>query len=319
MLRKASARFVSSFARSERTTMSRRKMIPIALAAFFLVFSRFGSATQIRKPAQPPVRQVDHIMIRADDPSTLYAFFTETLHLPIAWPLATRGGVTSGGAGFGNANVEAIQFPGQRTSQAQLVGFGFEPSPLAECLAELDWRGIVYGEPRPFVLTEQDGSKKTLFTNVTLRQFSDADRPAGATIHIFLSEYSPTYVDVGQRRARLRRELRERGGGPLGVRAVKEVVVGATDLKEAAGLWGTLLAPRRSSAPGLWQVGDGPAIRVVQAGESRLQGLVISVVSLRRAKAFLRERGLLGSVTEEDATIDPSKIQGLNIRLVEGR
>jgi hypothetical protein len=258
-------------------------------------------------------------MVRADDPSKLYAFFTETLRLPVAWPLATRGGVTSGGAAFGNANVEAIQFPGQKTSHSQLVGFGFEPSPLAECLAELDRRGIVYGEPRPFVVTEQDGSKKTLFTNVTLRQFSDADRPAGATIHIFLSEYSPTYVDVEQRRARLRKDLRESGGGPLGVKAVKEVIIGTTDLKAAVRLWGKLLEPRRPSAPGLWQVGDGPAIRVVRAGESKLQGLVISVVSLRRAKAFLRERGLLGSVTEKNATIEPSKIQGLNIRLVEGR
>lgn len=317
MLRRSSTRFAFPFAKMERTIMSRRKMIAIALAAFFLVFSRLGSAAQIKESASPPVRQVDHIMVRADDPSALYAFFTETLRLPVAWPLATRGGVTSGGAGFGNANVEAIQFPGQKTSHAQLVGFGFEPSPLAECLVELDRRGIVYGEPRPFVVTEQAGSKKTLFTNVTLRQFSDADRPAGATIHIFLSKYSRTYVDVEQRRARLRRELRE-GGGPLGVKAAKEVIIGASDLKAAARLRGKLLQPRLSSAPGLWQVGDGPAIRVVRAVEDKLQELVISVASLQRAKAFLRKRGLLGSVTEKGATIDPSKIQGLKIRLVEG-
>ena len=317
MLRKSSTQSALSFAKRERTTISRRKMISIALAAFFLVFSRLDSAAQEKEPASPPVLQVDHIMIRADDPSKLYAFFTETLQLPVAWPLATRGGVTSGGVGFGNANVEAIHFPGQKTSRSQLVGFGFEPSPLTECLAELDRRGIVYGEPRPFVVTEQDGSKKTLFTNVTLRQFSDADRPAGATIHIFLSEYSPAYVDAAQRRARLRSELRESGGGPLGVRAVKEVIVGATDLKAATRLWEKLLEPRRPSAPGLWQVGDGPAIRVVQAGENALQGLVISVISLRQAKAFLQEKGLLGSVSEKEVTVNPSKIQGLSIRLVE--
>jgi catechol 2,3-dioxygenase-like lactoylglutathione lyase family enzyme len=296
--------------------MSRRKMISIALAVFFLVFSRLNSAAQV-KEATPPVRQVDHIMIRTDDPSKLYAFFTETLQLPVAWPLAKRGGVTSGGVGFGNANVEAIHFPGQKPSPAQLVGFGFEPSQLAECLAELDRRGITYGKPRPFVVTEQDGAKKTLFTNVTLRQFSDADRPAGATMHIFLSEYNPAYVDVEQRRARLRKELQKSGGGPLGVTAVKEVVIGATDLKAATKSWEKLSEPKRPSAPGLWQVGDGPAIRVVQAGENALQGLVISVVSLRQAKAFLQEKGLLGSVSEKEVTVNPSKIQGLSIRLVE--
>jgi hypothetical protein len=258
-------------------------------------------------------------MIRTDDPSSLYAFFTETLQLPVAWPLATRGGVTSGGASFGNTNIEAIQFPGQLPSPAQLVGFGFEPAPLAESLQELAHRGIQYGEPRPFVVTTQDGSTRTLFTNVTLSQFSDADRPAAATIHIFLSEYSPSYVDVALRRARLRNELRERRGGPLGVMAVKEVIVGSTDLKAAEILWGKLLEPQRPSVPGLWKVGDGPAIRVVQAAQNRLQGVVISVASLPRAIAFLRERGLLGSEMAGEATIDPSKIHGLNFRLVEGR
>jgi hypothetical protein len=54
-----------------------------------------------------------------------------------------------------------------------------------------------------------------------------------------------------------------------------------------------------------------------EAEENKLQGLVISVVSLRRAKAFLLEKGLLGSVSGKEVTIDPAKIQGVNIRLVE--
>jgi uncharacterized protein (TIGR02246 family) len=267
--------------------------------------------------AAPPVLKVDHIMIRTDDPSKLYAFFSETLRLPVAWPMAVRGGVTSGGVGFGNANVEAIRFPGQTRSQTRLVGFGFEPSPLAECLAELDRRGIAYGEPRPFIAAQSDGTNKLLFTNVTLRQFSDADRPVAAATHIFLSEYNPAYVDVAQRRARLWNELQASGGGPLGIKAVKEIVIGATDERATARLWGKLLEPRPENEPGLWAVGDGPAIRVVRATENKLLGLIISVVSLSRAKSFLLERGLLGSVTEKDLTIEPSKVEGLNIRLVE--
>jgi hypothetical protein len=136
-------------------------------------------------------------------------------------------------------------------------------------------------------------------------------------MHIFLSEYSPTYVDVEQRRARLLREVRARGGGPLGVMTVKEVIVGATDVKLAMNLWDRLVAPSRTVEPGLWHVGNGPAIRVVQARESRLQGIVISVASLSRAKTFLQEKRLLGSVSEGGLTIDPSKVEGLNIRLVE--
>jgi catechol 2,3-dioxygenase-like lactoylglutathione lyase family enzyme len=287
----------------------------VALAFCALAGSDF--AAQVEQPAHPPVRQLDHVMIRTGDPGKLFAFFTEVLQLPVAWPLATRGGVTSGGVGFGNVNVEAIHFPGQGDKALpQLVGFGFEPSPLRECLAELDRRGITYGPQRPIVSTRQDGSTQTLFTNVTLRQFSDTDGPADATIHVFLSEYSPTYVNVEQRRARVRSELLAGGGGSLGVDSVKEIVVGVRDLKTARTLWQKLLDPTPSSASSTWQIGGGPAIRLVRAEDNVVQSLVVSVTSLQRAKAFLRDQGLLGLDSGEEATLDPSKIDGLNIRLV---
>jgi len=179
----------------------------------------------------------------------------------------------------------------------------------------LDRRGIRYGEPRPIVTTGHDGSKNTLWTNVTLRQFSDGEA-SDATMHVFLSEYSPTYVNVEQRRERLRTQLAEGGGGPLGVEAVKEVVVGVTDLEAARSLWQKLLDPTPLSGPSTWQVGDGPAIRLVQAEENTTRALVITVASLPRAKAFLREKGLLGADSGGEATIDPSRIQGVEIRLV---
>jgi hypothetical protein len=36
----------------------------------------------------------------------------------------------------------------------------------------------------------------------------------------------------------------------------------------------------------------------------------------RRAKTFLRENGLLGADSEKEAAIDPSRIDGLNVRVV---
>jgi catechol 2,3-dioxygenase-like lactoylglutathione lyase family enzyme len=298
--------------------MSQRRTLSLLAATMLLAFAGLESAAQ---PTAAPIRRIDHIMIRADDPAKVYAFFTEILRLPVAWPLISpRQGVATGGIGFGNVNVEAIRFPGQKgpPSRAQLLGFGFEPSPLATSLAELDRRGITYGERRPMISTAQDGSKNTLWTNVTLRQFSDGEA-ADATTHVFLSEYSPKYVNVEERRERLRKQLAESGGGPLGVEAVKEVIVRVSDLAVAQGLWQKLLDPTRSSASNTWQVGDGPAIRLFQAREDAPHGLVISVASLPRAKAFLRDKGLLGAESEEEATIEPSKIYGLNIRVVGRR
>jgi hypothetical protein len=294
-----------------------RTLLTVAFAAICLALRLSPLDAQQALPAAPPVRQVDHIMIRADDPTKLYAFFTETLRLPSAWSLATRGVALSGGVGFGNVNVEVIHIPDQKPSQAVLVGFALEPSPLADCLQELTRRGIPYAQPRPLVRTEPDGSKTTLWTNVPLLQFSDSDRPANANIYIFVSEYGPAYVNVAERRARLRRELLDSDGGLLGVRSVEEIIVGVTDLNAAGALWQSLLDPLPPSAPGLWRVGEGPAIRLVQAQENRLQGLVVGVRSLGAAESFLRHRALLGPVSDSGVMIDQTKVDGLTIRLIE--
>ena len=289
---------------------------PWFLAFALLIVVAPGVFSQRAAPARP-IRQIDHIMIRTGAPRELYTFFTDLLQLPVAWPLISpRPGVTTGGVAFGNVNVEAIQFPGQQEKAPRLVGFAFEPSALDECLAELERRGITYGERRPLVSTGADGSRNTLWTNVTLRQFSDSDNPADATMHVFVSEYSAAYVDVEQRRGRLRRELAERGGGPLGILGVKEMVVGVTELEAARRLWQRLLDPVSASAPAVWQVGEGPDIRLVPAKENAIRTLVVAVASLPTAKAFLRGRALLGSESEDAATIDPSKIGGLDIRFV---
>lgn len=296
--------------------MTHRMTISSLAASILLAATDFDLSAQ---RTATPIRRIDHIMIRADDPAKVFGFFTEVLRLPPAWPMMSpREGVATGGVGFGNVNVEAIRFPGQKsqTGKDQLLGFAFEPSPLAECLAELDRRGIKYGELRPLISTGPDGSRRTLWTNVTLPQFSDGEA-ADATMHVFLSEYSPTYANVDERRERLRRQLAEGGGGPLGVKALKEVIIGVTDMNVARGLWQRLLDPTPSSGPGMWEISDGPAIRLVQAKENTAQGLVIIVQSLPRAKTFLRERGLLGTHSEKEATIDPSKIRGLNIRVEE--
>jgi catechol 2,3-dioxygenase-like lactoylglutathione lyase family enzyme len=270
--------------------------------------------------AASPVRQVDHVMIRTGDPEELFVFFVDVLQLPVAWPLVSpRAGVTTGGVSFGNVNVEAIRFPGQTDTRPRLLGFAFEPSELGSSLSEMDRRGISYGPLRPVVSRASDGSANTLWTNATLRQFSDSDDPADATVHIFVSEYSPTYVNVAERRARLRRELIAKQGGPLGVEALKEIVIGVHDLDGARALWQKLLAPMQPSESSVWQIGDGPAIRLVPAERTSVQELVIRVASLQRARTFLRERGLLGADAPGEATIDPSRLNGLRFRLVEAR
>jgi hypothetical protein len=297
-------------------SLTRAAGVAFLLVSLSIVDGSEGRA-QTRAPSRP-IRQVDHIMIRTGDPRELYAFFAETLQLPIAWPMTSpRPGVLTGGVGFGNVNVEAIEVPGQTDSRPRLLGFALEPSALDESLIELTRRGLTSGARRPLVATGPEGAARTLWTNVTLPQFSDSDSPADATIHIFLSEYSPAYVNVDERRERLRTQLRNGGGGPLGVVDVKEIVIGAVDLETARRLWQKLFDPTPSATSNTWQIGDGPAVRLVAAEENRIQALLIRVASLTRAKTFLRERQLLGVETAGHVSIDPSKVGGLELRLVD--
>jgi hypothetical protein len=89
------------------------------------------------------------------------------------------------------------------------------------------------------------------------------------------------------------------------------------DFEPGRCLWRRLLDSE--SSLGIWQVGEGPAIHVVPAAENAIQALLIEVASLSRSKMFLSEKELLGSESAEEVTIDPSRIGGLNIRLVEAQ
>jgi catechol 2,3-dioxygenase-like lactoylglutathione lyase family enzyme len=296
-------------------SLPRSATVALILASFS---TPEGSEVRLQRAASQPIRQIDHIMIRAGDPRELYAFFVETLQLPIAWPMTSpRAGVMTGGVGVGNVNVEAIQFPAQTDERPRLLGFAFEPSVLDDSVIELKRRGLTVGERRPLTATGPDGSKRTLWTNVTLQQFSDSDNQAEGAIHIFLSEYSPTYVNVNERRARLRAQLNKNGGGPLGVVDVKEIVIGTVDLDTARPLWQKLLDPTPATTSDTWQVGDGPALRLVRADENRIEALVIRVASLERAKDFLRKSQLLGAETSGIVMIDRTKVGGLDLRVVE--
>ena len=95
------------------------------------------------------------------------------------------------------------------------------------------------------------------------------------------------------------------------------MIIGATDAAVAQRLWKTLLEPIPSSAPNSWQIGNGPAIRLVSATENRIQTLVIRVASLDRATKFLRDKQLLRADPEGRPTIDLSKVGDLEFRLVD--
>ena len=257
------------------------------------------------------VRQVDHILIGSSDADELFSLLADTLQLPVAWPMSNYGFFTSGGVAVGNVNLEVFKERGSGDggARSRFAGMALEPEPLQESLVELEARDIAHGRTSAFTSPSSEGTSTILWRTVMLPTVS-----SDATM-VFLCEY---WRDVEAERVRLLDELRSRDGGPLSFDSVSEILYGTTDMERAKDNWQRLLDPLAPSAPGVWHVGAGPAIRVVDADRDGIIGIVVRVSSLARARDFLREHDLRGEDSPDGFTMAGSRLQGLIIRLVEG-
>ncbi|MBA2679413.1 MAG: hypothetical protein H0U76_13570 [Ktedonobacteraceae bacterium] len=315
-------------------------------------------------------KRVDHIMIRVVEAKykQLFSLLTETLQLPVAWPVNEDiPGFKTGGVFAGTINMEIFQSGTQQAlrspvpSQAQLYGIAFEPYDLEAVVQEVDRRGIPHLPLMPvpegiplgtmgsmwtllfFFQYPQSGSSESFYARhiepsavYTIEPKSSTDFLArykevmkGAQDlvpffnelfqqgMIFLCEYNKKYYDTTQGRLRRQAELQARQGGPLGLLGVQEIVVGVKDMEAARTSWQQLFDPLSEVELGRWEVGDGPAIRLVPRDQDGLVRMVWKVASLERAAAFLSGQGLLEHGSEGQIILDSTKLYGLDICLIE--
>jgi hypothetical protein len=255
------------------------------------------------------VRQIDHVRIASSEARELFELLSVTLRLPVVWPMSDYGAFASGGVAVGNVNLEIVKDAATAgdAAKSRWTGFALEPTPLGTCLRELDARGIPHGAAAPFRKWELGQLPITLWKTVSLPTVSSD------ACEVFLCEYA---ADVAVRRQRLLKELESRDGGPLGIRSVREIVLGSRDVARARAAWQKLLDPTEGTAAGVWPVGGGPAIRVVQADKDGIDGLVIEVKSLP-ARLFLKSIELFGSDGPSEVTLGGSQLEGLHVTLVE--
>jgi hypothetical protein len=315
--------------------------------------------------SQPAIKQLDHVIARVDEPRTLFALLTETLGLPVAWPLNSYPAFQSGGIALGNLYLEILQCGPRRksTSNARPSGrfcaVAFEATPIEEVVEELSRRKIPHTPVAPYMERGADGSRTKVWSNVVLGKLLGNDFLLDTTIFlshmpgaarmsdagsgsafdrwqmgkiferniVFLVEYA--YENFGERpywsqfknqeekRAADLARLRAAGGGPLGLEKVDEITACVKDFAAARDLWRRLYAPAEEIDEGVWEIDDGPALRLIKSDKNSIQTLVLKVSTLERAETFLRESGMLGAVGKDQITIDPSKIEGLDVRLVQ--
>jgi hypothetical protein len=261
----------------------------------------------------PVVRQVDHVLIESDNPKTLFEFFSGPLQFPIAWPVSDNNGFITGGVWAGNVILELFRYAGRQqnsspgTPQARYAGLAFEPLPLSDCLKALQFRALPYSPPEQVVSALPNGTRGLAWTTVGLPSLS---KPG---MSIFLYEYSPAFLKVDVRRKQLTNRLTLDNGGPLGIVSVDKILITSTSFRKDRNNWELLLG--NPAQPGTWSAGAGPGIALTQGNQDRVRGIVVKVKSLDTAKAFLKNSRLLGSVSSSGITINPAKVQGLNILL----
>ena len=258
------------------------------------------------------VRKVDHVFVPLGAAERGFRFLTETIALPTAWPYDGYGAFASGGVGLGNANLEVLQsspaFPfSTARTPARVQGIAFEPRPIdSTFLDDIDTRGIAHSPAMPFHGT-RFGTTGLLWTNVFFAGLTD-ERSV-----VFACEYAPGFsADSATRRA----TLRAVNGGRLGVEMVEEIVIGSRDPARAMAPWRRLLAPLEPVESGLWAIGDGPALRFVEAPADEVLSLVLRVHSLAAVSSAIRALGLNADTTERGLRIAPTSLEGLVLDLV---
>lgn len=253
------------------------------------------------------VRKVDHVAISSEDPAALFKVFSETLGLPVAWQYMDYPGYSTGGVQAGNVNIESLHFgePANTADPgAMLFGIVLEPYPLEQSVPELKARGAEPGKEEPQTM-EVNGQQVTLWTNVTLKAL------CGPEYIVYLCEY-------GEEAAKRLEEGKKEGPlGTLGVMSVEKIVITSTRTDELQKTWSRVMAPNSVDGKGMIMIGDGPAIQIKEGKKDAIESLVIKVKSLSKAKSALEKAGMLGKASNDQLTIDPARVQGLDIVLVQ--
>jgi hypothetical protein len=260
----------------------------------------------------PLLARVDHFFATSAQAEAHFNFFRDIIGLAVAWPYKSYGNFASGGLSLGNTVLEMVTWAvGEgETLQTEWKSLAFEPVGDTEAaVAELNHRGISHSAPDVTRYKDSTGTDAVGWINTDLTGLS----PSGA---VFICDY-PDRKAIHEVHRVAHDDLARRHGGPLGVIAVKEIVLGVTDLARASVQWRSLVASPSQESDGLFSFGDGPGIRLVQADKDGMREIVVGVRSVADARRFLSDRGLLEPGEARRVSIARKALGGLQVTLVD--
>lgn len=284
----------------------------ILMLFLVLFFVAYIPVQGISHQLPPTIAQVDHLMVQVPDSARVYRIFSEELDLPVAWQMVDYGSFSTGGVSFGNVNMELLEsswltkLQGQVPWNIGIVGIAFEPSSSLEATTTiLDNGRVAHSAVIPFN-TEMNGTRYTLWNNLILERFMPGSM-------IFYCKYT---FDQDKFRQHMQSSLVSKDGGSLGVIALKEIVIEYTD-ESVLQNWQMLVPAAPGDQPHLRDGGNGVIIRLIRSDRNAISSIVVQVKSLERAKTVLQKKGLLGTVTDGNVSINPGAMSGLHVSLTE--
>ena len=282
------------------------RIILLTFLVAMLVPLAVGGCGSSQTAAAKLVKKIDHISIRCSDPQGLFKTLTVNLGLPVAWPLTSYDVFTTGGIYAGNTNIETLRFDSAPESTTSIYGIVFESYPLSDVIDQFKQRGADPGEPVDQTRIIDDQQVK-VWTNVLLNALGNDQ------YIVYLCEYTPEMEASLAKRA-------QAATGPLGgigLVGVKEITIGTAQPDQLRAQWKDIFAPATMSADGLISFEPGLGIRISSNAEESITGLVLEVASLGTARDFLVQKDMLGDSADGQISINPNRVQGLNITLVE--
>lgn len=258
-------------------------------------------------------------MVRVNEAEPIMKLFSETLGLPVSWPLQQNDFATYGWVTLGNTNLEfwASANNGDLPTDQPLPifhGFALAPYKLSQSIEILEQRGIRCKTPRAYVTKNHEGKEVTNFTNSVILDVSNdlcciffCDWGAEGTIFPW-----PKKLTLEDRRANELIQMALCGGGKLGITGLVEIQVTSTNVDESDSKWAAITG--HESVPIL---ADGIRLSLKPGAKNMIESLVFGVRSLHDARYVLAELDLLGADQGDEIALADKATAGLRFRLRE--
>ncbi len=271
------------------------------LIALIAAITSFAASAQIIN--------VEHFYARSPDAEKLYNFFKQEFELPTVWSFNDWGSWASGGLMLGNTPLEFLRFAKDTSTKTFFAGIALEPTVrVNELKKTYDSLHITYGNVYVDTFTE-NGIKDTAFINLKIK------KALPDNIFFFTCDYKYR-GEMDTVEMQTADSLKMIQGGSLGIKALKEIVVGCNDVTKYGNELAKLPGIKEESNH-LFRFSKGPSIRLVNADNEGIQKIIVEVYSLPKALHFLQQKHLSGTSAGNNLTINPQAINGLLIELTD--